>query len=432
MIRRPPRSTQGVSSAASDVYKRQVHGDSQSDMEASTQLQLQGKNIDLSREDIQTECLSNTLLGSLKSKIHQKRYRKYNDLMSVTKKHEVVHACGVSLERTRRSKSTKEKAHDQRINSELMSFRREIEKKFSNSCANKEYKFPRSGTQKTIDKKEVHIRLDPNCKNIIQFLDSTIPATTRICIGAMLDNNDKIGFNKKDPSLQNNKNSSRCRAPKLNSEAAVSKVLKREKSYPRSKDRQKYSHQGEYFSTMPHTTSSNDFSEPSTFRKLPLLKAEEQTQTCDFVERGTNNAQDRTKNSFKEKISRTKLFDVVSSRYRRLPAAMESIKTKDTISNGKNTPAKSTNKGHFHLKEKTITNFEKMEMHTTFDKSKLLSTLCTKSNLERTPTISVLDPRSHASRKISHKYIYSQYQIGKSAPELLQRIANLLRLNTVQ
>eukprot|EP00831_Metopus_contortus_P030870 TRINITY_DN25261_c0_g1_i3.p2 TRINITY_DN25261_c0_g1~~TRINITY_DN25261_c0_g1_i3.p2 ORF type:complete len:109 (+),score=24.06 TRINITY_DN25261_c0_g1_i3:102-428(+) len=26
MIRRPPRSTQGVSSAASDVYKRQVHG----------------------------------------------------------------------------------------------------------------------------------------------------------------------------------------------------------------------------------------------------------------------------------------------------------------------------------------------------------------------------------------------------------------------
>eukprot|EP00831_Metopus_contortus_P042368 TRINITY_DN33549_c0_g1_i1.p1 TRINITY_DN33549_c0_g1~~TRINITY_DN33549_c0_g1_i1.p1 ORF type:complete len:139 (+),score=28.51 TRINITY_DN33549_c0_g1_i1:97-513(+) len=27
MIRRPPRSTQGVSSAASDVYKRQVHGD---------------------------------------------------------------------------------------------------------------------------------------------------------------------------------------------------------------------------------------------------------------------------------------------------------------------------------------------------------------------------------------------------------------------
>eukprot|EP00831_Metopus_contortus_P052313 TRINITY_DN43910_c0_g1_i1.p2 TRINITY_DN43910_c0_g1~~TRINITY_DN43910_c0_g1_i1.p2 ORF type:complete len:137 (-),score=28.26 TRINITY_DN43910_c0_g1_i1:85-495(-) len=28
MIRRPPRSTQGVSSAASDVYKRQVHGDS--------------------------------------------------------------------------------------------------------------------------------------------------------------------------------------------------------------------------------------------------------------------------------------------------------------------------------------------------------------------------------------------------------------------
>eukprot|EP00831_Metopus_contortus_P022196 TRINITY_DN20102_c0_g1_i2.p1 TRINITY_DN20102_c0_g1~~TRINITY_DN20102_c0_g1_i2.p1 ORF type:complete len:104 (+),score=24.59 TRINITY_DN20102_c0_g1_i2:137-448(+) len=28
MIRRPPRSTQGVSSAASDVYKRQVHGES--------------------------------------------------------------------------------------------------------------------------------------------------------------------------------------------------------------------------------------------------------------------------------------------------------------------------------------------------------------------------------------------------------------------
>eukprot|EP00831_Metopus_contortus_P026086 TRINITY_DN22287_c0_g1_i6.p3 TRINITY_DN22287_c0_g1~~TRINITY_DN22287_c0_g1_i6.p3 ORF type:complete len:102 (-),score=19.24 TRINITY_DN22287_c0_g1_i6:155-460(-) len=27
MIRRPPRSTQGVSSAASDVYKRQVHGE---------------------------------------------------------------------------------------------------------------------------------------------------------------------------------------------------------------------------------------------------------------------------------------------------------------------------------------------------------------------------------------------------------------------
>eukprot|EP00831_Metopus_contortus_P049298 TRINITY_DN40643_c0_g1_i1.p2 TRINITY_DN40643_c0_g1~~TRINITY_DN40643_c0_g1_i1.p2 ORF type:complete len:127 (+),score=23.36 TRINITY_DN40643_c0_g1_i1:19-399(+) len=32
MIRRPPRSTQGVSSAASDVYKRQVHGRGLSDI----------------------------------------------------------------------------------------------------------------------------------------------------------------------------------------------------------------------------------------------------------------------------------------------------------------------------------------------------------------------------------------------------------------
>eukprot|EP00831_Metopus_contortus_P028358 TRINITY_DN23587_c0_g1_i5.p1 TRINITY_DN23587_c0_g1~~TRINITY_DN23587_c0_g1_i5.p1 ORF type:complete len:195 (+),score=18.90 TRINITY_DN23587_c0_g1_i5:123-707(+) len=32
MVRRPPRSTQGVSSAASDVYKRQVHGGEQSSL----------------------------------------------------------------------------------------------------------------------------------------------------------------------------------------------------------------------------------------------------------------------------------------------------------------------------------------------------------------------------------------------------------------
>eukprot|EP00831_Metopus_contortus_P005123 TRINITY_DN11923_c0_g1_i1.p4 TRINITY_DN11923_c0_g1~~TRINITY_DN11923_c0_g1_i1.p4 ORF type:complete len:142 (+),score=27.08 TRINITY_DN11923_c0_g1_i1:100-525(+) len=46
MIRRPPRSTQGVSSAASDVYKRQVHGDWYAFKKASTHAPIAAKPVD--------------------------------------------------------------------------------------------------------------------------------------------------------------------------------------------------------------------------------------------------------------------------------------------------------------------------------------------------------------------------------------------------
>src|SRR5450756_2952674 len=44
MIRRPPRSTQSRSSAASDVYKRQLHGLADGDAEAAERLRVLGQH----------------------------------------------------------------------------------------------------------------------------------------------------------------------------------------------------------------------------------------------------------------------------------------------------------------------------------------------------------------------------------------------------
>eukprot|EP00831_Metopus_contortus_P055182 TRINITY_DN46609_c0_g1_i2.p2 TRINITY_DN46609_c0_g1~~TRINITY_DN46609_c0_g1_i2.p2 ORF type:complete len:109 (-),score=38.75 TRINITY_DN46609_c0_g1_i2:65-391(-) len=50
MIRRPPRSTQGVSSAASDVYKRQVHGEN-NDVENRTDKGERGQKREKNKRD---------------------------------------------------------------------------------------------------------------------------------------------------------------------------------------------------------------------------------------------------------------------------------------------------------------------------------------------------------------------------------------------